>query len=1267
LDAAVTTLQTRGAIVIRQATPTATDGVEITVHDWHRARLVVACGPVATGTPSARVDVPLTDFFETMTQEPLDEEGNRLTIERAPSDHLQVELEDAARARVPLAFGSIRQPGEQLRLWVTPLLLMKPGGGDVELRARLVPARQESVIDSRVIPIAAGSPLPDLTTRSGQIPTSFAPVSCELTLPNEEGAFDIVLETVERRGLRWNRPLATRRIQVVAIATEPPPPAADEPWKVVYELDPASPRLHERLRRLPARGFQAVPRPPISLPAMPLPTFTRATLAMPRMPEVQLPNVPMPAVSLPDVSSLVPRLGGLLASGHSNVAPHPLGPMLRLPPASTPKTPSWEGIVIANARPGVPHAVEIEYPTDQRITLAACVLEPDAAGTTVEVRHAGGFESVSTPFDGPARIGTHRFVFWPTTRQPLLVIANPMTTGTALVGHVRVLAGPTRLPARAMPAAPRFGTGDRRKALAFMPSYDLTCRFGGPTHVAPETGRPTTDWISHLVAIRHSADAIQSQGLAGGIVTVYAGGAASWPSRLTRSAPRWATADQSDGTDRDLLAATARIYTRAGLTIVPGFRFDGAIPALETLREEADGIGIDCVGRDGRPRTIAGGIHYNILDRRVQQAVENIVTEAVARLGDTPGCSGIALLLPDDGWLHLPGVAWGLDDATFARFLAAIGERESDHHADRFAARGQLVTGPWRDKWLAWRSAELAAFYARLAARANEGRSRTLYVVPTTLFAAGEIASRFRPVASARPPSDDLLRELGLVAELPAPTGSNTLVFVPPHVAAPGSRLADRSTVEEANAAIARSAATTRSDARAAALVVRPLDVNLTEVLPYGPFPSATLAHPCRALIEPLSTTGDAMLAKALAINDANLVFDMRPLMHGATSSVMSGQGLEALPDVPFDSVADVSAPLVVRTLATNGSTWVQLVNASPAPVDAALKLTVPVAAFLDAATGTALPVTSEGATVSLAPWDVRVFVIDGGGTVAHGRAAHAPPVRETVAAAIEKARQRLGVLADPPPLDVLDNPGFELGLADAPGARMAPAVTGWELLEPRRGSLDLIPGLAKPATAGGRALRFSSRNGLSTVRSNPFGPPATGRISVAAWLRLDPGEPQPPLRVAIEGLEGNREYYRFAPIGGLTGGKPLTPEWAMFVLQVDDLPTESVESLRVRFDLLGPGNVQIDEVRVYDLAFDESQRSEIAKTLARIDHRFKAGDVGGAIIDLHGHWPAFLEAFVSDAAVAARQQATEPQTAVAPSPPEVPRQGMFDRFRGWW
>jgi hypothetical protein len=801
-----------------------------------------------------------------------------------------------------------------------------------------------------------------------------------------------------------------------------------------------------------------------------------------------------------------------------------------------------------------------------------------------------------------------------------------------------------------------------------MPSLDLAQRYGGPTYVDSKSGRPTTDWVSHLIAIRHSVDAIRSQGLAGSVVTAYSGGIAAWPSRLTRAGPRWPSASPSDDHGHDLLSATARIYARERVAFVPGLCFNGPIPSLETLRAGADGVGIACVGADGRPRTTAGTTHYNILDPRVQQAVEDLVAEAVTRLDGNPAFAGIAILLPEDGWLHLPGVAWGLDDATFGRFLAAIGEHEAEQGDDRFAARGRLVTGPLRHDWLAWRSSELATFYARLATRTGDGAARKLFVVPTTLLAAGDLAVRFRPTAATPMPADDLLREFGLVATLPEPSRSNAFVFVSPQVTAAATTLADRSTVAAANSAIARAASTGGQARPGAAMILRPVEVNLAEVLPHGPFPSATLSMPCRAFIEPSSAQGDAMLAKALAPSDAVFVFDMRPAMTNASSQGSLAASLEAFPAMPFDRPVAAPAPLAVRMRVTTGRTVVQVINAGPAPADATLELTGPVAAVVDASGGDAMPMSGDRVTVSLTPWAVRAFVIDGTGTVSRVTTSYPASVRGPVEVAIERARQRLGVLAAPEPLDVLDNPSFELGLADATAARMAPAVTGWELLEPRRGDLGLIPGLDTPAGTSGRGLRFSSRNGLSTVRSNPFRPPATGRISVAAWLRLDPGEPQPPLRIAIEGVEANREYYRFAPVGGLAGSRPLTTEWALFVLQVDDLPAESVESLRVRFDLLGPGSVQLDEVRVYDLAFDESQRSEIAKTLAGIDHRFKTGDVGAAIMELAGHWPTFLEAFVSDAAVVARNRAVaEPQTAVAPSPPDEPRQGMLDRFRGWW
>jgi hypothetical protein len=93
----------------------------------------------------------------------------------------------------------------------------------------------------------------------------------------------------------------------------------------------------------------------------------------------------------------------------------------------------------------------------------------------------------------------------------------------------------------------------------------------------------------------------------------------------------------------------------------------------------------------------------------VQGVVEGFVSELVDRLREAPAVDGVALVLSHDGWLHCPGVAAGLDDATFARFVADAGPdveplaRPALGTGDggRFAARAALVEGPLRDRWLA--------------------------------------------------------------------------------------------------------------------------------------------------------------------------------------------------------------------------------------------------------------------------------------------------------------------------------------------------------------------------------------------------------------------------------------------------------------------------------------------------------------------------------------------------------------------------------------
>jgi len=1268
-DAAATTHDDDGGIAVHQPRPMATDGIELSVPAWRGSRLSIGLGPAATGETAVTLDLPLTEILAGPVQRPLDAEGNRLTVEVAPGDALRVTLAAGTDAAGRPAETAVRRPGDVLRFRVDPLLAIKPGESQFELRLRLVDPRDERPIDSQTAPLKPRAPpSAGAAAASGRCPTEFDGVMFELSLPEAEGVYEIALEAVERGGLRWTRPLAARTLQVVALAEKAAERPATGDWAIVYELDPGSPKLHERLRRLPGRGLPAVPLPAIPLPAMPLPSLSRARVPLPRLPDM----TGLPEVPIPNVAAMVPRLSGLLAAGHSVVVPHALGPMLRLPPATQPAEPAWEGIVVAGVQPGRPHLVEIDHPRLQQATVVAAVLEPDATATSAEVRHAGGF-AVVPPVDlRTDSLGTHRFVFWPTTRNPLLVIANPSGERQALVGRVRVLAGPERLPpAQRPPPTPLASSTPRRSTFAVFEAPDLHRHHGGTTQVAATGGRPFADWTTHLAGIRHSCDALASAGLAGGVIPVYVDGAATWPSQLTRGASRWDPAAVADaGLDplpKDLAGTVATLYGREGLAVVPAFSFNAAIPALEAELAGASAVGIACVGADGRPRRSPGGVHYNVLDPRVQAAVEQIVVEAAERFAGRPAIAGLALLLPHDGWLHLPGLAWGLDDDSFGRFMATTGGTHAPTGPERFAERARLVAGPLREEWLTWRSSVVAEFYGRLVTRVAAIDARwPVYLVPTTLTAAGDVAERFRPGLDDATAHPDLLRELGLVSGLPPRPGGGSLVFMAPHVQAPGASLRDRAAVAEAGLALA--AATPASERRGAVIVTRPLPVDLSSVTTHGPFGTAAPPGPFGATLATDDPSGDRALAESLVVGDADVVFDTRATVSLPEPISTPRRCFESLPAGPMRLVTGLPAPLAVRTAAGDGVTRIAVVNAGPAATSAVLTLGGQASAVIDAIDGVALPLTG-GPTVSvpLPAWGLRSLVIDGGVSVEAVAVAYDDAVRTEVATRIERLRQRLTVLETPGPLDVLDNPSFELGLAQA--AAGEPAVTGWELVEPRRGALDLVAGLRPPpgadAAGPGRGLAFASRNGLSTLRSNPFAPPATGRISVAAWLRILPGDAQPPLRIAIEAVEGGREYYRFAAVGGLTGGRPLTPDWSLFVLQVDDLPSTALESVRVRFDLLGPGAVQIDDVRVFDLAFDAAQRGGIATRIAALSRRFGQGDVGAALIGLDGPWPEFLETFVSDEQVAAvARQAPSP----APARPQAePRQGMVDRLRGWW
>jgi hypothetical protein len=74
----------------------------------------------------------------------------------------------------------------------------------------------------------------------------------------------------------------------------------------------------------------------------------------------------------------------------------------------------------------------------------------------------------------------------------------------------------------------------------------------------------------------------------------------------------------------------------------------------------------------------------------------------------------------------------------------------------------------------------------------------------------------------------------------------------------------------------------------------------------------------------------------------------------------------------------------------------------------------------------------------------------------------------------------------------------------------------------------------------------------------------------------------------------------------------------------VDNLPP-SVTDLRVAIDLMGAGQVSVDDVQVFDLWFERTERNELLKLSALANLYLGKGAALDCERLLHGYWAEFL------------------------------------------
>lgn len=1208
-------------LVARQRSPRAYDGVDLLVTAPLSAALLVQLTSDDNQKPPPWVSIPLADLVGNTYSSNLDDRGNRLMVRRAPGDDLRVNV--ASRS---LVFS----PGSLLKCTVEPHLLPVESGTKLRIRTQLLAARTSNVLWSTEHMATSGEQ---------------AVVPLEVRLDRGEGVFDLVFTAMHAGGLRWQnvtpalaqrQVLTERRIQVVVIGPEPPEPgqSGGEGARVV-EIDPALPKWWERFSKL-----QQLPR--------------------------------------------LSRLWkGALGNGSIHTVSHPLGQLAQLRPGTNTRDVPWEAYPLPISRPGTPHILEIDYPSDVPQTMGISIIEPNAAGAVMPIGLDSGVDvadEIVTDKNRPTW-RRHRLVFWPRTKTPMVLITNRRNKTPAVYGKIRVLAMGDSLPRAFPPRTPR----PERLLAAYLDRPLLPETFSASDPAGSLSDLSVDDWVTFYEAGTRAVQYLNYVGKNGLFITVLADGSTIYPSRLVEPTPRHDSGifmpTGQDPVRKDVLEMLFQLFDREGLQLIPALEFGAPLPELEAFRRTglAESQGLCWIGPDGSAWTdhyqAMRGLapYYNALHPRVQEAMLAVVRELVGTYAQHPSFAGLGLQLSAHGYAQLPGPDWGMDDATIARFQQDTRVRVPGEGPGRFAQRAAFLTGEARKAWLDWRAEQLSRFHRRIAMEVNAIRPHTrLYLAGAESLGGEEMERELQPSLSRRTTVAEALLRAGIDSRRYGE--DRGIVLLRSERVVPHASLANRAVDLEV-------AQMPDVDQYYAGLAVPgslffhvPQELRLPsfdERSPFRPTYTWLVSHPV-----PSAQQNRRRFVHSLATLDSQVMCDGGwELALGEEDSLRELiAAYRQLPATRFDRVSEqpgspTAQPVTVRHCTRDNFTYMYAVNDAPFSSVLRVRVDAPAGCQVEELSGlrraAAIARDAQGAywSVELAPYDLFAVRFNHPNVRLHSpETSWSSEVRTALETRISELGERAAALRNPPPLQILENPGFEAATSHAA------QIPGWGIAAAPNTEVQLDS--ANPH-GGSRSVRLASRGANASLVSRPFSAPSTGRLHIWLWLRTTAENSQPPLRLALEGKHRGRDFFRFALVGRAPSpGVPTPPigaQWSRFVFQVTDLPLDGLSPLQVRFDLLGPGEVWVDDVQLSDLFFEKREMVELFRLIAPADVNLQGGQVGDCLRLLESYWAQFLVSNVTPPPVAVTHNTGgRSRRSTGDSSGESPRTGLLERMKGF-
>lgn len=1169
------------ALQFWQRGPTGFDGVDVRVQGPSTATLILTLVPADEPDRAQTIEIPFSQFTAQrgfFDSSKLDDQQNRMVARRAPGDRLRVEFE-----RDSLVFS----PGEEFSFKVLPTHLGFAAATQLKCHVELRKIHAGEAVGEAIWQDESSFEVDAI----GGTPT-FGPL--QLTMPSADGVYDLVVSLHEWKFPRYVLAMQ-RRVQLVVVDSHQQAPVAlagPSAWKEVDRVDLTNPAWWARWR---------------------WPQLPRVTNAK----------------------------QGPLGKENTRTRVHQ---GIKLTELTT-----WWAMQIPVAQVGQPHVLEIEYPNDINQTMGISIVEPDRAGMVMPVGLNSGIDVQHQPGRVAPAIETHRIIFWPRTKSPLVLLTNRREEGTALFGEIRVLAGPTALPPLAT-----YTPGNRLIA-AYYDKPFFPENFNAPSGLDEATGRSLDDWEKFYEGGRRLTEYLKHSGYNSAIISVARDGSTIYPSQLLDPTLRYDNGglffSGQDPRRKDVLEMLFRQFDRQGLQLIPAVHFATPLPELEyqLAANGSDGAGIDLLEVDhngtnhlARHRARRGlAPYYNPLDPRVQKAMKRVLAELTSRYAHHPSFGGLCLQLGADTFTQLPDQNWALDDTTMARFTAETKIELPTDGPRRFAERAKLLSSTAREPWLQWRSKALASLYRDMQDELTDRRPDSLlYLATGELLTSWPVSEEMRPRLPHHGEFSHAMQRHGLD---PAQLAKDTNI-----VLLRGRRLAPLTSLASQAVNVNVNESPQIDDFFATAGNVGALNFHESQARRFpefeaaSPFGAANTMTRFESYFSPTGVGNRARFTSSLARLDAQVIAEgglLVPL--GQEEEIKEFLDVyRELPAVPFETMesrtqTNDSTPVVIRQAHHRQGTYVYALNDSAWPVTVNVDLDQTVNPLpLGGSGGRLLPPAGENRwAVTLQPYDLQAVLVEG--VIANVVDWSVEPNAEMsseMLKLVQDVNNRIHALRAPLALKGPENADFEQPTVDG-------ITPGWEHSK--------WPGVEIRTEASGAAqgnqslyMKVASNDTFAWVRSKKFNVPKTGRFAVQALIRTRDAGSQPPLRIAVDFLVDGKPYrYSYASLGidvenrtRQPTGHPATPlptRWPPpekpFAFQIDDRLLEGSTEVSVGFDLMGAGEVWIDEVRIFETYFSPNEQNELQKNVAIVKSRLERGKLLECQRYLNGYWPRFL------------------------------------------